>query len=103
MVRHPMRLKTGKSKGIDVFFQGNPVLQPNRNRNGKTIEKATISRPFLIHINKNLPQLFIFILPCPDKKLMPPHRRLKSKTFPLQGGGAAYTARAIFFLDVCFF
>src|ERR1700749_588029 len=90
MVDHTCWLEPGKDKFFNEFFEGNTILQPNRNRNGETIQHTPHGSAFLGHIYKNLSKRAIRIFTCPEKNNLTVNFRFLSKSTSFCRQGSAF-------------
>ena len=61
MFHKACRVKTGKSKFVNKFFQWHPILQTNRNSDGKAVDMLRIVAPSFaisMKISPNVPSLY---------------------------------------------
>ena len=72
-LHHARRFKAGEGESLDIFVQGDAVLQADRDRDGEVVHHGAEARTFLVHVDENLAQAAIAVFAGAQVNLMPAH------------------------------
>ncbi len=88
-LNHAVGLEAGEGKGVDVFFQGYPVLKAEGYGDGEGIQDASKGRPFLVHVQEDLSEAPIVVFAGSEEYRMAGDLRLLGIALSPVGQGFA--------------
>ena len=64
-------LESCEQERLDKFFKWHPVLQSQRDGDGKAIHEASEGRPLLVHIQENLTKSPVYVFTRSEVEFVP--------------------------------